>query len=66
MAEDSETTCGYCLRRNENLEESRTLPCGHIHCLTCLSGALEVHGVIECADCKWVDLYICDWCYGIF
>ena len=46
--------CGFCLRRNEQLEEPKRLPCGHIHCSSCLQGFLDVKKILKCPDCKKV------------
>ena len=46
--------CGFCLKRNEDLEEPKILPCGHIHCSSCLQGCLDVKKILECPDCKEV------------
>ncbi|XP_067931164.1 uncharacterized protein [Watersipora subatra] len=46
--------CGYCLKKNENLEKPKLLPCGHIHCSGCLDGVLDARKIVECPDCKQV------------
>ncbi|XP_067946496.1 intersectin-2-like [Watersipora subatra] len=43
--------CGFCLRRNEFMEEPKILPCGHAHCQGCLEGSKAVRGVLTCPDC---------------
>jgi len=35
-AELREIECGFCLLK-EGLENPKSLPCGHIHCLVCLT-----------------------------
>ena len=46
--------CGFCLSKNEDVEEPKQLPCSHIHCLGCLTGFYEVYNIIQCpvTDCR--------------
>ena len=47
-ARNTDIECGFCLRKNRDLEEPKALPCGHPHCLTCLSEYYEVKHLVEC------------------
>ena len=53
-AASSFVECGFCLKRNEELKEPKRLPCGHIHCSSCLQGSLEAKTIVECPHCKEV------------
>ena len=46
--------CGFCLQQNEDLEESKVLPCTHVHCLECLTAYFNINYLIECPlpDCR--------------
>ena len=44
--------CGYCLNKNEQLQDPRVLPCSHVLCKGCLEGYVAEHGVIDCHPCK--------------
>ncbi|XP_067946542.1 uncharacterized protein [Watersipora subatra] len=54
MAHLVEKKCGFCLRTNTNIIESKQLPCGHVHCLSCLSEALTLTHFVQCPDCTQV------------
>jgi len=41
-AELREIECGFCLLK-EGLENPKSLPCGHIHCLVCLTKNVDVN-----------------------
>ena len=40
--------CGYCLRRNEALDQPKVLPCTHVHCFKCLRADYEINHLVEC------------------
>ena len=52
MSTGSSAECGFCLRQDEALEEPKLLPCGHVHCLPCLTGARETRKIVQCPDCQ--------------
>jgi len=56
MAEgrDNQIECGFCIGRLENLQDPKFLPCGHIHCLRCLTGSFEVSKIVRCPFCRYV------------
>ena len=39
---------GFCLCKNEAIEEPKLLPCTHVHCSACLTGSYETNGVLQC------------------
>jgi len=45
--------CGFCVTRLEDLEDSRSLPCSHVHCLRCLLGNFEVNKIVRCPFCRY-------------
>jgi len=55
MAEGGENQieCGFCVGRLEDLEDPKSLPCGHIHCLRCLTGSFEVSRIVRCPFCRY-------------
>ena len=55
MAEASctEVQCGFCLRKDEALEEPKSLPCNHVHCLVCLTENYDLHGIFRCPFCRY-------------
>ena len=48
--------CGYCLRKNVDLEEPRRLPCGHVHCTGCITAYYNINHIVKCPiqDCRYV------------
>jgi len=58
MAEggDNQIECGFCVGKLGDLEDSRSLPCGHIHCLRCLTGSFEVSRIVRCPFCRYVHI----------
>ena len=40
--------CGFCLRKDEALEQPRRLPCSHLHCLGCLTAYYDINHMVEC------------------
>ncbi|XP_067931190.1 transcription intermediary factor 1-beta-like [Watersipora subatra] len=53
MASES-VVCGYCLVKNEQLVDPRSLPCHHVHCYPCLVGDFEANRIVRCGTCKAV------------
>jgi len=45
-----QTQCGYCFLQ-EGLEDPKSLPCGHVHCLLCLNGDFGVNNMLRCPWC---------------
>ncbi|XP_067930973.1 E3 ubiquitin-protein ligase TRIM56-like [Watersipora subatra] len=70
--------CGYCLEKDEQLIDPRSLPCHHVHCYPCLVGDFEANRIVRCGTCKAVfdvtlarlpsaenrnnDILVCDMC----
>ena len=54
MAESTDTSikCGFCLRKDEALEDPKSLPCSHVHCLRCLMDNYDVHKIVRCPFCR--------------
>ena len=52
--EVSAIECGFCLHKNDDVDEPKQLPCSHIHCMGCLTAFHEVYDIIQCpvADCR--------------
>ena len=49
MADGQRTVeCGFCLRKNEALEQPKVLPCTHVHCLGCLTAYYDINHVVQC------------------
>ena len=46
--------CGYCLNKNDQLEDPRVLPCTHVYCRHCLAESLEEYGAVKCTSCRYV------------
>ena len=48
--------CGFCLSKNENLQQPVILPCSHIHCQGCLTSFYDKFDLLQCplADCRLV------------
>ncbi|XP_067929312.1 uncharacterized protein [Watersipora subatra] len=77
MASES-AVCGYCLEKDEQLVDPRSLPCHHVHCYPCLVGDFEANRIVRCGTCKAVfdvtlarlppatkgvdNLHVCDTC----
>ena len=40
--------CGFCLRKNEALEQPKVLPCTHVHCLGCLTAYYDINHIVQC------------------
>ena len=38
--------CGYCLHKNEQLEDPRVIPCTHVYCRGCLAGYHSGYSVV--------------------
>ncbi|XP_067931003.1 E3 ubiquitin-protein ligase TRIM56-like [Watersipora subatra] len=53
MASES-VVCGYCMEKDEQLIDPRSLPCHHIHCFPCLVGDFEANRTVRCGTCKAV------------
>jgi len=51
-AKDNQIECGFCLGKVEDLEDPRSLPCGHMHCLACLTESFEVSKIVRCPFCR--------------
>jgi len=45
-----QTQCGFCFLQ-EGLEDPKSLPCCHVHCLPCLNGDFGVHNMLRCPWC---------------
>jgi len=43
--------CGFCLLE-EGLENPKCLPCGHVHCLLCLTRNVDVNDMVRCPWCR--------------
>ena len=48
-----ETSCGYCLQKNDDIQDARILPCSHICCMECLEADFRKLNAIECPVCKY-------------
>ncbi|XP_067929470.1 uncharacterized protein [Watersipora subatra] len=53
MASDS-VVCGFCLEKDKQLVDPRSLPCHHVHCYPCLVGDFEANRIVKCGTCKAV------------
>ncbi|XP_067930989.1 uncharacterized protein [Watersipora subatra] len=53
MASES-VVCGFCLEKDEQLIDPRSLPCYHVHCYPCLVGDFEANRIVRCGTCKAV------------
>ncbi|XP_067931000.1 E3 ubiquitin-protein ligase TRIM56-like [Watersipora subatra] len=53
MASES-VVCGFCLEKDEQLVDPRSLPCHHVHCYPCLVGDFEANRIVRCGTCKAV------------
>ncbi|XP_067930994.1 E3 ubiquitin-protein ligase TRIM56-like [Watersipora subatra] len=53
MASES-VVCGFCMEKDEQLVDPRSLPCHHVHCYPCLVGDFEANRIIRCGTCKAV------------
>ncbi|XP_067931162.1 transcription intermediary factor 1-beta-like [Watersipora subatra] len=51
MAAAKTFKCACCYERDENLEEPKLLPCGHVECTKCLHKSLKIYGKFKCAKC---------------
>jgi len=54
-AKPGEIECGFCLL-TEGLENPKCLPCGHVHCLVCLTRNINIDGLMRCPWCRYVVL----------
>ncbi|XP_067949339.1 transcription intermediary factor 1-beta-like isoform X2 [Watersipora subatra] len=43
----AEMKCGFCMRKNNTMEDPKVLPCNHVHCFGCLS-SFEVNHKLQC------------------
>ena len=52
MAElNNNAQCGFCNEDIAPLETPKVLPCGHVHCLECLTGDNR-NGAVRCPECR--------------
>jgi len=49
---ENQRECGFCLKKEEEIDDPRFLPCGHSHCLSCLLDYLSIQGVLRCPFCR--------------
>ena len=53
QAHTVEVSCGYCLRQVADMENPKTLICGHVCCELCLENDTRLlNGDIECPVCR--------------
>ena len=44
--------CGFCLKKTEALENPKSLPCKHVHCLSCLVDNYDINKIVRCPFCR--------------
>ena len=61
-SQDMMIECGFCLRKNEAVEDARALPCTHVHCLRCLTAHFEAKRLVQCPlpSCRLVALILAE------
>ena len=57
MAEAAEITentreCGFCLQKDDQLVDPRTLPCSHVCCYRCVVGEFGTNRIARCGKCR--------------
>jgi len=53
---ENQIECGFCLKKEEEMDDPRYLPCGHSHCLSCLLDYLSIQGVLRCPFCRYIQV----------
>ena len=44
--------CGYCLEKDDQMVDARSLPCKHVSCYPCLVGDFDANRIVRCVKCR--------------